>query len=880
MATDDLLSPSPVMQQYLQIKKDYPNCILFFQMGDFYEMFYEDAINASKLLEIALTSREKNKENPIPMCGIPLHSVEPYLERLIKAGFKVAVCDQIENPQAAKGIVKREVTRIITPGTVISSGLLQEQENNYLCSISFENQRSGFAYIDLSTGEFAATQFENSSDFGRMRDELSRIGPKELLVPEGIANSHPLPDFLFHEPSYIINYCPLWVYDYNYASQLLLEQFQTKSVDPFGCKEFPLATAAAGSILYYLNETQKSSLTHINSLRLYNSLNYMVLDATTLKNLEIIQGPDGRKETSLLGIVDRTMTAMGARKIKSWLLQPLLDVDLIDERLNSVEELKNDFIKLQSLRSELKEISDMERILSRIALNTANPRDLSSLKKSASVLPKIIGLLEDCRSPGLIKNRNNWDNLHDIKDLLEKAMVDDLPLSVKEGGIIRKGYNHKLDELREIMSQGRNWITRLEQRERERTGIGNLRVGYNRVFGYFIEVTKKGLTQIPEDFIRKQTLVGAERFVTPELKEYEEKIINAEEETLRLESELFQQLNAQLASHSERIQKAAHLIAEVDALASFAFIASINEYIKPEILNEPLIDMKGARHPVVEELVNRRFIPNDTHLDCDKHQIILITGPNMAGKSTYMRQVALIVLMAQAGSFVPAQMAKIGIVDRIFTRVGAQDNIIKGLSTFMVEMNETSHIIHNASRKSLILLDEIGRGTSTFDGIGIAWAVAEHLHGKEGIGARTLFATHYHELTSLARILTGVKNFNVAVKEEHDEIVFLYKILPGAADKSYGIQVAKLAGLPPNLLHRAKEILRSLEGSRSSRHRKTTALKGDERFREYEQKQLSLFSISVDDNLRQAILSLDLERLTPLEALIKLNELKNLAKGL
>lgn len=878
MVIEDLLSLTPVMQQYLNLKKAYPDSILLFQMGDFFEMFYEDAKNASKILEIALTSREKNRENPIPMCGVPIHAADSYIERLIKAGFKVAVCVQTENQPTTKGIVRREVVRVITPGTAISAGLLREQENNYLCSISFEHQRSGLAYIDLSTGEFAATQFENSTDYGRIKDELSRIAPKELLIPEGTATNHPTPEFLFQEASYLINYCPAWVYEYAYATQLLLKQFQTKSVDPFGCKELPLATTAAGSILYYLHETQKNSLGHINSLRLYNSHNYMILDATTLRNLEISQGPDGKKESSLLGVIDKTLTAMGARKIKNWLLQPLLDADLIEERLNSVEELKNDFIKLQTLRNHLKEITDIERILSRIVLNTANPRDLSSLRKSCSILPEIKGLLADYVSPGLTKTRNIWDDLDDIRDLLEKAIVEEPPLSAKEGGIIKKGYSQKLDELREITSHGKDWIIELEQSERDRTGINNLRVSYNKVFGYFIEVTKKGLNQIPGDYIRKQTLVGAERFVTPELKEYEEKIINAEEETIRLEAELFRQLSEKLALNSERVQKAAQLVAEIDTLTSLAFVASINNYIKPEILEDPLLEIRNGRHPVVEELAGRRFIPNDTYLDCDKHQIILITGPNMAGKSTYMRQVALIVLMAQMGSFVPAQMAKIGIVDRIFTRVGAQDNIIKGLSTFMVEMNETSHIVHNATHKSLILLDEIGRGTSTFDGIGIAWAVVEHLHGKEGTGAKTLFATHYNELASLARILPGVKNFNVAVKEEHEEIVFLYKILPGAADKSYGIQVAKLAGLPDSLLRRAKEVLRSLEGSRSSRHKRTHPLKEDERVKKYEEKQLSLFSISEVDNLRQAILDLDLDRLTPLEALIKLNELKNLAK--
>ena len=807
---------TPAMKQYQNIKGDYPDSILFFRIGDFYEMFFDDAITASKALNITLTSRDKNKENPVPMCGVPHHAVDIYIGRLIRKGFKVAVCEQMEDPKTVKGVVKREVIRVITPGTVLNPHLLGEKENNFFISL-YPNQRGyGLAVIDISTGDFRIAEFSDSSDASngdlikRLKNEFLKLEPKEILIPKNFINNSEL-QTINSELSAAVNSCEDWVYDYEYAHKTLLSQFKTASLDGFGCENMPLAVSAAGAAIYYFKATQKSPLTHLYRISLLKSDEFMNLDFSTQRNLELTRRSyDGSKEGSLLGLLDLTVTSMGGRRLKEWLLKPLLNADKIKTRHDTVGKLKDSHRTREEIRDNLNKILDMERLTARITLSAANARDLIALKNSITPIKTIKGLLEKIPSEIFKGMLSEWDDLSDIEKLIDISIKDEPPLSLKDGGLIKDGYSKELDELRSISRDGKEWIVQMEGRERERTGIANLKVSYNKVFGYFIEITKKHLSKVPEGYVRKQTVATGERYISQELKEYEDKILGAEEKIKNIEYQIFEEIRKRIAEEGKRILKMAGIISEIDVLASLAEVASRYDYICPSINENDTIEIIDGRHPILERIIEgERFVPNDTCLDNHNNQIMIITGPNMAGKSTYMRQVALIVLMAQTGSFVPAREAKVGIVDRIFTRVGAQDYLQKGQSTFMVEMNETANILNNATSRSLIILDEIGRGTSTFDGISIAWSVVEYIHNNTK--AKTLFATHYHELTELSITLDSVKNYNIAVKEWNDEIIFLRKIAVGSADKSYGIQVARLAGLPKEVIERAKEVLANLE---------------------------------------------------------------------
>ncbi|MBI4388896.1 MAG: DNA mismatch repair protein MutS [Nitrospinae bacterium] len=805
---------TPMMQQYQRIKRDYPQAILFYRMGDFYEMFNEDARAASPILEIALTSRNKNKSNPVPMCGVPYHSANAYIAKLLKAGKIVAICEQMEDPRFAKGIVKREVIRVITPGTVLDDNLLDPRNHQFLAAISFGQDGFGMAALDLTTGLFRTTEIDGESAESLLKDELDKIEAKEILVPGSALNQDGGKwNWLNEGPHYLRPYED-WAFAHGQAHRRLLEHFKTASLEGFGCEHLKKAVSAAGAVVQYLYDTQKTALDHIVSLSTFNIRNYMALDQATVKSLELVQSSQGSRKNSLLDALDLSLTPMGSRKIKEWILKPLVHIQDIETRLASVEEFKNGLILRTDLREQLRRIFDLERLLGRISLAAGNPRDLAALKNSIAVFPKIREILDRDPSSALSRRLETWDNLESVHDLIDRTIVDDPPPNVKDGNLIRPGCNEELDRLRNVSRNGKGWIAALEEKERARTGISLLKVGYNKIYGYYIEVTKKNADRVPPDYIRKQSLVNAERYASPELKDYEAEITGAEEKIAALEAELFQQTRQSVAAEGARIQKMAGTVSEIDALAAFAEAAHRHNYARPRVDDGLALQIENGRHPLVERLAaSGRFIPNDTHLDCGENQIMIITGPNMAGKSTYLRQTALIALMAQIGSFVPADRAVIGLVDRIFSRVGAQDFLLRGQSTFMVEMNETANILNNATRKSLIILDEIGRGTSTFDGISIAWAIVEYLHGAHRIGAKTLFATHYHELTELAAALPGVKNQNVQVKEWNDEIVFLRKIVPGGADKSYGIQVARLAGLPEQVLKRAREVLFNLENS-------------------------------------------------------------------
>ncbi|MBI3582755.1 MAG: DNA mismatch repair protein MutS [Nitrospinae bacterium] len=825
---------TPAMKQYQNIKGDYPDSILFFRIGDFYEMFFDDAITASKALNITLTSRDKNKENPVPMCGVPHHAVDIYIGRLIRKGFKVAVCEQMEDPKTVKGVVKREVIRVITPGTVLNPNLLGDKDNNFFVSLYPDQNGYGIAVIDISTGDFRVAEFKNEGQeaMGKgqenseeniikiIKNEFLKLEPKEILVPKSF--NPPSPPFdkggmggllhlLKNELSAAVNSCEDWVYDYDYAYKTLLSQFKTASLDGFGCENMPLAVSAAGAAIYYFKATQKSPLTHLYRISLLKSDEYMNLDFSTQRNLELTRRSyDGSKEGSLLGLLDLTVTSMGGRRLKEWLLKPLLNANKIKTRHDTVGKLKDSHRTREEIRNNLSKILDMERLTARITLSAANARDLIALKNSIAPIETINGLLEKTPSEIFKEMLSKWDDLTDIEKLIDISIKDEPPLSLKDGGLIKDGYSKELDELRSISRDGKDWIVRMEVRERERTGIANLKVSYNKVFGYFIEITKKHLSKVPEGYVRKQTVATGERYISQELKEYEDKILGAEEKIKNIEYQIFEDIRKKIAEEAKRILKMAGIISEIDVLSTLSETASRYDYICPDINEGDTIEIVDGRHPILERIIEgERFVPNDTCLDNTDNQIMIITGPNMAGKSTYMRQVALIVLLSQTGSFVPAREARIGIVDRIFTRVGAQDYLQKGQSTFMVEMNETANILNNATQRSLIILDEIGRGTSTFDGISIAWSVVEYIHNNTK--AKTLFATHYHELTELSMTLDSVKNYNIAVKEWNDEIIFLRKIAVGGADKSYGIQVARLAGLPKEIIERAREVLTNLE---------------------------------------------------------------------
>lgn len=803
---------TPMMQQYHRIKKDHPDSILFFRMGDFYEMFNEDAKTASKILQITLTSRNKNQSNPVLMCGIPHHSSNIYITKLLKVGKKVALCEQTENPKLAKGLVKREVVRIITPGTALDDNMLDPKSDQLIVSLFISKKEIGLAALDVSTGNFKITQFNEGKTGGFLADELQKLDPKEILIPETLM-AQPKP-WLPSENVFLHSWED-WTYSHSEALRNLLNHFKTQSLEGFGCETMKQAISAAGALIHYLHETQKSALEHINSITPFSVHDYMALDKTTVTSLELIQSSEGTRKNSLLSLLDESCTPMGARRIRDWIIKPLVDKEKIKKRLDIVSKFKSLPLNRQETRDFLEKIFDLERLLGKITLSVCNARDLVSLKNSIETFPNLYKALEKFASTQLLNYLKHWDNLENLYDLIEKNIVDDPPLGLKEGNLFKSGCNEELDRLKTISRKGKSWIASLESEEKEKTGISVLKIGFNKIYGYYIEITKKHSDRVPKDYIRKQSLVNAERFISPKLKEYEEEITQAEEKIVELEQKLFEEIRCEISLAGTRIQKMAKIISEIDALVSFAEVAHRNNYCHPEILEDSSLKISNGRHALIEQIdPGNRFIPNDTCLDNHDQQIMIITGPNMAGKSTYLRQVALICLMAQLGSFVPADGVEMGITDRIFSRVGAQDHLLKGQSTFMVEMNETANILNNATPKSLIILDEIGRGTSTFDGISIAWSIVEYLHRteKEG-GPKTLFATHYHELTDLSRVLSGVKNYNIQVKEWNDEIIFLRKIIPGGADKSYGIQVARLAGLPKQVLERAHEILFNLEQS-------------------------------------------------------------------
>lgn len=802
---------TPMMQQYTAIKRQYTDCLLFFRMGDFYEMFNEDAVIASRELEITLTARNKGTGDQTPMAGVPHHAVDTYISQLIKKGYRVAICDQLEEASEAVGLVRRDVVRVVTPGTALDNLTLQDDQNNFLAAAILYQDRVGFSYVDISTGEFAVTELD--WDAGKVIDELSRVQPAELIIAPEIQNHPRMKGFLEQQLRVALtplkeNYRPKQAY------QTLLDHFHTRTLHGFGCEEMEAGILAAGAIMEFLRETQKRSLTHINHLKTYATQEFMILDAATRRNLELTATlRDGKRRGSLLGVLDRTVTSMGGRKLKQWIHQPLLNVTQIEERLDAIEEEMGHLYELDKLRESLRQVYDMERLLGRIVYGSANARDLVALKSSLARLPEVEEILAGFHAKRLTDLRSRLDLLSDITELIEQAIADEPPAGVKDGGIIKPGYHEELDKLRDAATNGKDWIARLEHQERERTGIKSLKVGFNKVFGYYLEVTKANMNLVPDDYIRKQTLTNGERYVTPELKEKESLILGAEEKSIALEYQLFVEVREKVGAEMRRIQQSASVLSELDVLASFAIVAIENHYCRPTMTMDDEIELIQGRHPVVEDMLDQPFIPNDTYLNGDTARFAMITGPNMSGKSTYMRQVALIVLMAQIGSFVPAESARVGLVDRIFTRVGASDDLTTGQSTFMVEMNEVANIVHHATRRSLIILDEVGRGTSTYDGLSIAWGVVEYIHNPERIGARTLFATHYHELTVLEDQLEGVRNYNIAVEEnERDGVVFRHEIIPGAADQSYGIEVARLAGLPKEILDRAKEILTELEG--------------------------------------------------------------------
>jgi len=851
-------SLTPLFKQYHSIKSQHPDVILMFRLGDFYEMFGKDAETASQELDLVLTSREAGKGKRIPMCGVPYHAVERYIARLLSRGYKVAICEQMEEPSKAKGLVKRAVTRIVTPGTVVEETMLEARRSSFLAAIAREGEEFGLAISDVSTGELVGTSLRGQK---MLWEELQRISPAELLLLPGeeeLASQVPSKTaitYLEEDPFLLQS-----------PRQILLEHFQVSSLRGFGLEEYPLLQQACAMILAYLRKTQLSSLRHINTISLYSPQQFMLVDAIARRTLEITESFEGAREKSLLGILDLTLTPMGSRLLRKWTEQPLLSKTEIESRLEAVEELFNQGRIRAFLREGLKSIGDIERIVGRCATGVASPKDLLILKKGLESISTISPHMGAMKSELLGEIRERLNPLPDLYSLLDRAVREDAPATVREGGIIKEGFSQELDELREAASQGKEWIAKMESQERLRTGIKSLKIGYNAVFGYYIEVTKPNLHLVPKDYIRKQTLVNAERFITEQLKELETKVLGAEERMAELEYELFVSLREEVMGRAEEVLELARATAELDVLQSLAEVAARYNYTRPLIDESDEIIIKEGRHPVVERFMGEgRFVPNDVELNCRDKRLLIITGPNMAGKSTYLRQVALVVLMTQIGSFVPARYAKIGIVDRIFTRIGARDDLSSGQSTFMVEMNEVANILNNATSRSLIVLDEIGRGTSTFDGLSIAWAVAEYIL-SDSIGARTLFATHYHQLNKLAKDYEGAKNLRADVKEEGGKIVFLYKIRPGATDKSYGIQVASLAGVPKEVLERAKEILEELERNEHPSQRKIPT--------KHQRLQLSLFELEPHPVLEE-LKSLDLTQLTPIEALNKLKELQD-----
>jgi DNA mismatch repair protein MutS len=874
---------TPMMQQYLLTKEAYKDCILFYRLGDFYEMFFDDAITVSKELELTLTGKSCGTEERAPMCGIPYHAAESYLNRLIANGHKVAICEQVEDPKLAKGLVKREVIRIVTPGTNTDIQALDESKNNYIMCVVYLADKYGISIADVSTGDYFVTEVDSER---KLVDEMNKFNPTELICNESFYMSGLDFDDLRHRLGITISALEAWYFSDELAETTLKDHFHVKSLEGLGLNDYSYGTIAAGALLKYLYETQKNGLEHISTIRPYATGKYMLIDSSSRRNLELVETlREKQKRGSLLWVLDKTKTAMGARMLRAYVEQPLIDKAEIEKRQDAIEEINEHIITREEIREYLNPIYDLERLVTRVTYMSANPRDLIAFKNSIKMLPPIKTLLNDFKGALLTGIQNDMDALEELYELIERAIADDPPLLIREGEIIKDGYHEDVDKYRHAKTEGKTWLAELEAKEREKTGIKNLKIKYNKVFGYYLEVSNSYKNLVPEYFTRKQTLANAERYITPELKELEDMILGAEDKLAVLEYELFCEVRERIAAEVVRIQQTAKAVARLDVFVSLAVVAEQNNYCRPKMNENGVIDIKGGRHPVVEKMIhNEMFIDNDTYLDNANNRIAIITGPNMAGKSTYMRQTALIVLMAQIGSFVPAQTAKIGIVDRIFTRVGASDDLASGQSTFMVEMNEVANILRNATSNSLLVLDEIGRGTSTFDGLSIAWAVVEHISNPKLLGAKTLFATHYHELTELEGKLNNVHNYCIAVKEKGDDIVFLRKIVKGGADKSYGIQVAKLAGVPDSVINRAKEIVEELIANDITAGTRNLVVdfshkKKKEHLDEVDLAQMSLFDTVKDDDIIEELRNADVGNMTPIEALNKLYELQNKVKN-
>ena len=880
----ELSELTPMMQHYLQTKDQYPGCILFYRLGDFYEMFFEDALTVSRELEITLTGKSCGLEERAPMCGVPYHAVDTYLNRLIEKGYKVAICEQVEDPKLAKGMVKREVTRVVTPGTNLNVQALEESRNNFLMSIAYFPGKIGLSVADISTGDYYLTELEDSA---KLFDEINKYGPAEIICNDAFLISGMDIEDMRHRLRIAVNALESHYFDEDAAKKLLKKHFKVVALTGLGIEDFPLGVLAAGALLRYLYETQKSSMSNITHIYPYLANTYMLLDSATRRNLELTETlREKQKRGSLLWVLDKTKTAMGARTLRSYIDQPLIDKRQIEERLDAVEELTRDAISRDEIREYLNPVYDLERLLGKISYQSANPRDLIAFRNSLAMMKPIKAVLSAFDKSLLSQIRVDIDPFEDLYELIQAAIEEDPPVLVREGGIIKDGFDDTIDSLRKAKTEGKNWLAALEEEDRNRTGIKNLRIKYNKVFGYYFEVTNSFKNMVPKDYIRKQTLANAERYTTPRLKELEDTILNAEDKLSTLEYDLFCKIRDTIGAEIERIQKTAKAIARLDVFASLSLVAERYHYVRPEINEKGLIHIKEGRHPVVEQVMgNDMFVTNDTYLDNNSHLIAVITGPNMAGKSTYMRQTALIVLLAQLGSFVPAKSAKIGLVDRIFTRVGASDDLASGQSTFMVEMNEVANILRNATKNSLLILDEIGRGTSTFDGLSIAWAVIEHISNRKLLGAKTLFATHYHELTELEGKIGNVNNYCIAVKEKGDDIVFLRKIIKGGADKSYGIQVAKLAGVPDMVIDRAKEIVAQLSENDITEKVQNIAVEaktGDKKVQTYDEvdlQQISLFDTVTDEDVLKELLEVDVMNMTPVDAMNTLYRLQSRLKN-
>lgn len=874
---------TPMMQHYLKTHEEYKDCILFYRLGDFYEMFFDDAKVVSKELELTLTGKSCGAEERAPMCGIPYHAAETYLTRLVKKGYKVAICEQVEDPKLAKGMVKREVTRVVTPGTTLNAQALDETKNNYIMCIAYIGDHYGISSADITTGDYYVTEVDSER---KLLDEVNKYQPTEIICNEAFYISGIDIDDMKNRMGIVIYSLDAWYFSDETAQMTLKDHFKVRDLEGLGLADYDSGVVAAGALLKYLYETQKTTLSNLVAIHPYTTGKFMIIDSSTRRNLELVETlREKQKRGSLLWVLDKTRTAMGARTLRSFVEQPLIERTEIEERYDAIDEFNTNAITREEIREYLNPVYDLERLITRVTYQTANPRDLIAFRNSIHMLPPIKTLMSDFQSPLLKRLYEQLDTLDELYELIERSIAEEPPLTLHDGGILKEGYNEEVDRLRKAKTDGKSWLADLEAKEREKTGIKNLKIKYNKVFGYYLEVTNSFKDMVPDYFTRKQTLANAERFITPELKELEDVILGAEDKLIVLEYELFREVRQKVADEVVRIQKTAKAVAQIDVFASLATVAEQNNYCRPKLNEKGLIDIKDGRHPVVERMIqNEMFVANDTYLDNGSNRVSIITGPNMAGKSTYMRQSALIVLMAQIGSFVPAKSAKIGIVDRIFTRVGASDDLASGQSTFMVEMSEVANILRNATSNSLLILDEIGRGTSTFDGLSIAWAVVEHISNPRLLGAKTLFATHYHELTELEGKLNSVNNYCIAVKEKGDDIVFLRKIVKGGADKSYGIQVAKLAGVPDNVIERAKEIVEELSNNDITEIVQNISAEGSSKrskpkLDEVDLEQISLLDTMDNDTILNELKELDLSQMTPIEAMNKLYELQNKVKN-